>query len=176
MYMHDDTVYDPMQSVASLSLINGKDDTTSHKDDDEIDSLTSLDPLGERIWSIVSALLKDKSEVTILDILDATDIKESPVRTRLSLLVKLKHLSCASGTGRRPTYYFLPQSQEGLELANPEYVVKALEKAFVLKEKEEKLLTEKIQMLAEKLQAIQIAKTSLQHSIQILQEEDTFNV
>ncbi len=176
MYMHDDTVDEPMQSVASLSLINGNDDTTSHKDDEEIYNLTSLDPLGDRIWSIVSGLLKDKSEITIQDILEATDIKESPVRTRLSLLVKLKHLSCASGTGRRPTYYFLPQSENGLELASPEYVVKALEKAFVLKEKEEKLLTEKIQILAEKLQAIQIAKASLQHSIQILQEEDMSNV
>ena len=158
MYMHDDIIDEPMQPVVSLSLVNN-DDTTSHKDDEEIYNLTSLDPLGDRIWSIVSGLLKDKSEITIQDILEATDIKESPIRTRLSLLVKLKHLSCASGTGRRPTYYFLPENQN--ELASPEYVVRTLQKSFVLKDQEENRL------LAE-LQAVAADKEAIQRTIKVL--------
>ena len=151
MYMHNDIVDEPMQSVVSVLTTN----TTDHKDDDELDNLTSLDPLGERIWSIVSALFKDKSEVTIQDILDATDIKESPVRTRLSLLVKLNYLKSVNGTGRRPTYYFLPPTQDDPELASTEYVVKTLEKSLALKELEEKQLLTQLQIVSADKEAIQ---------------------
>jgi hypothetical protein len=175
MYMHNDTVDEPMQSDASalttlqsvVSVVTA--DATSHKDDDEIDSLTSLDPLGERIWSIVSALLKDKSEVTILDILDATDIKESPVRTRLSLLVKLNYLRSVNGTGRRPTYYFLPQAQNDPELASTECVIKTLEKSLASKELEEK------QLLAQ-LQIVSADKEAIQRTIKVLLSGGTSNV
>lgn len=151
MYRHDDTDDAPLQSVVSALTT----DTTDHKDDDEIDSLTALDPLGERIWSIVSALLKDKSEVTILDILEATDIKESPVRTRLSLLVKLNYLNSVNGTGRRPTYYFLPQTQNAPKLASTECVIKTLEKSLALKELEEKQLLTQLQIVSADKEAIQ---------------------
>ncbi len=39
--------------------------TVDAKDCNEIDELTTLDPLGERIWSIVSTLFQTNAEITI---------------------------------------------------------------------------------------------------------------
>jgi len=157
MSFDDDRKHDPLQVVV-LPTANNTMDT---RDDDDIDGLTDLDPLGDRVWLIVSDLLKSKNEITVQDVFEASDIKESPIRTRLSLLVRLKYLASVVGTGRRPTYYFLPQDHEGVELASPEYVLKTLKNSLVLKEQEEKRL------LAE-LQAVTADKAAIERTIKIL--------
>jgi predicted transcriptional regulator len=78
---------------------NEQDDTTIEQDD----------PLRERILSIALELFKSNGEITIQDVVDASNIKESPIRHRLSQLVSLGKLSFARGTGRRPNYYYLPK-------------------------------------------------------------------
>ncbi len=166
MYMHDDTDDRHLQAVvlvgkgeidplhqAAIAFIPER--TSASKDDDENDELTALDPLGDRVWSIVADLLKNKSEVTIQDLLEVSDIKESALRNRLNLLVKLKHLACVNGTGRRPTYYFLPQAQNNPELASTECVIKTLEKSLASKELEEKQLLAQLQIVSADKEAIQ---------------------
>lgn len=166
MYMHDDTddrhlqalalvgkeEIDPLRQVAIVSTLER---ASASKDDDENDELTALDPLGDRVWSIVAELLKNKSEVTIQDLLEVSDIKESALRNRLNLLVKLKHLACVNGTGRRPTYYFLPQTQNDPELASTECVIKTLEKSLAAKDLEEKQLLTQLQIVSTDKEAIQ---------------------
>ncbi len=71
------------------------------------------------------------------------------------MLVKLKYLSCAHGTGRRPTYYFLPRSQNGEDLASPEYVIQTLKKSLDLKEQEEKRLQTQLLGVSADKEAIQ---------------------
>lgn len=166
MSFDDDRKHDPLQGSA-FSTTNNTVDTKL--DDDDIDGLTTLDPLGERIWLIVSDLLKSKNEITVQDVFEASDIKESPIRTRLSLLVRLKYLASVVGTGRRPTYYFLPQNHEGAELASSDYVLKTLEKSLIAKEQEEKrLLTE--------LQTITADKAAIERTIKILSNGGVPNV
>lgn len=165
MSFDDDRKHDPLQGSAFATIKN----TVDTRDEDDIDGLTALDPLGDRVWLIVSDLLKSKSEITVQDVFEASDIKESPLRTRLSLLVRLKYLAAVSGTGRRPTYYFLPQANEGVEIASPEYVLKTLEKSLVAKEQEEKRL------LAE-LQAITADKAAIERTIKILSNGGPSNV
>ena len=172
MYMHDDTDDGHLQAVVivgrgeidplrQVAIASTAERASVSKDDDENDELTALDPLGDRVWSIITDLLKNKSEVTIQDLLEVSDIKESALRHRLNLLVKLKHLACVNGTGRRPTYYFLPQTQTDPELASTECVVKTLEKSLTSKELEEKqLLTQ--------LQIVTIDKEAIQRTIKIL--------
>ncbi|MEY3304730.1 MAG: hypothetical protein ACK5RE_19260 [Pseudanabaena sp.] len=166
MSFDDDRKHDPLQGSA-FSTINNTVDTKL--DDDDIDGLTTLDPLGERIWLIVSDLLKSKNEITVQDVFEASDIKESPIRTRLSLLVRLKYLASVAGTGRRPTYYFLPQNHEGAELASPDYVIKTLEKSLASKELEEK------QLLAQ-LKIVSADKEAIQRTIKVLLAGGTPNV
>lgn len=171
MYTDDDDT--ELESLQPIVYAWGKD-TTDTTDETE---LTSLDPLGERIWAIVSGLLKTKTEITIQDVLEVSDITESPIRSRLNLLVKLKYIGSANGTGRRPTYYFLPnpndlQKQE----ATPEQIIQALQKSLEKVSRKEKKLQEQLSALKEQLSAALIDKAAIEQTIKIQQRHgDTYD-
>ena len=108
VYLNHLTDPPDMQVYASSSQndpIHQEDDTgeTSYDENEQDDALR------ERILSIALELFKSNSEITIQDVVDASNIKESPIRHRLSQLVSLGKLSFARGTGRRPNYYYLPK-------------------------------------------------------------------
>jgi predicted transcriptional regulator len=115
VYLNHLTDPPDMQVYASSSQndpIHQEDDTgeTSYDDNEQDDpSIEQDDALRERILSIALELFKSNSEITIQDVVDASNIKESPIRHRLSQLVSLGKLSFARGTGRRPNYYYLPK-------------------------------------------------------------------
>jgi hypothetical protein len=111
-------------------------------------SINALDPLSDRVYITASELLKEKKEITVNDLLDVTDFCESIVRSRLDLLVKFNKLGVAKGTGRRPSYYFLP-SEDQIALANLNLVDASFDRTFyqiqsmltALKQQKSKLLT-----------------------------------
>ncbi|WP_310411469.1 hypothetical protein [Chamaesiphon sp. OTE_8_metabat_110] len=115
VYLNHLTDPPDMQVYASSSqndLIHQEDDTgeTSYGDNEQDDpSIEQDDALRERILSIALELFKSNSEITIQDVVDASNIKESPIRHRLGQLVSMGKLSFARGTGRRPNYYYLPK-------------------------------------------------------------------
>lgn len=79
-------------------------------DDDFNEFDATLDPLGERVLRSVKAILSTSSKTTIKEVSDSVGVGESAVRKRLSHLVNLNLLKCDQGTGRTPSYYYLPSA------------------------------------------------------------------
>lgn len=79
-----------------------------------------LDPLGQQIYIFSQQWLAETAErLTIKDILDGLEslgmhVGDSAVRERLNDLVGHGKLKCLPGSGRRPSYYFLPDGISGL--------------------------------------------------------------
>jgi predicted ArsR family transcriptional regulator len=71
-----------------------------------------LDPLGSQVLDVVKHLLSEgeMDRVTIQDVMDEVSAGDSAVRQRLNHLVDLGHIECWTGSGRRPSYYFLPKT------------------------------------------------------------------
>jgi predicted transcriptional regulator len=71
-----------------------------------------LDPLGSQVLDVVKHLLSEgeMDRVTIQDVMDEVSAGDSAVRQRLNQLVDLGHIECWTGSGRRPSYYFLPKA------------------------------------------------------------------
>lgn len=157
-----------MQVYASSSQndpIHQEDDTgETNYDENEQDDLTieQDDPLRERILSIALELFKSNSEITIQDVADASNIKGSPIRHRLSQLVSLGKLNFARGTGRRPNYYYLPKEDTGetSDLDNLHELVK-------LTKQKELNINEQIVSLQKELEKVLADLAAIERTIEI---------
>lgn len=109
MYSHDDdavTEADFQPYVSSASSPSSNEDAA---DASASNSFDLSDPLRDRVWDIARDLLSRQNEITVYDVVEASNITESPIRLRLGQLVNMGRLKHAPGAGRRPAYYFLPK-------------------------------------------------------------------
>jgi hypothetical protein len=102
--------------------------------------IDELDPLSDRVYLAACELLKEKKEITINDLLDVTDFCESVIRTRMDLLAKFNKLGVAKGTGRRPSYYFLPSEDQIAQSNFGQGFDKIQNRMIVLEQQKSKLL------------------------------------
>lgn len=196
MYSHNGATKRSLQGVALMPLHHDEEDALNpgfHIDDDENPEIQDLDddldPLGEQVWAVVKSLLSEgeMDRVTIQDVADEVSAGESAVRIRLNRLASMGRIECWVGSGRRPSYYFIPKndskpirqdsstntSQDGVEamLAQlTEMTRNATEKVDLLK-KEIELKQEKLDSLNKDIEAYHRVITNLQEqSAKKLQE------
>jgi predicted transcriptional regulator len=144
-----------------------QEDDTGDTNENEQDApgIEQDDPLRERILGIVMDLLKNNTEITIQDVVDNSNIKESPIRHRLGQLVSMGKLSFAAGTGRRPNYYFLPRESND---ATPD-LDNLHELAKFVKQKEQDIHRQ-IAILQAELEKVSIDLSTIERTIEIKEE------
>lgn len=119
------------------------------------------DPLRDRIFSVATELIAERGEITIQEVIDASNITESPVRLRISELVAMGKLICAQGIGRRPNYYFFPVEKIKTNYGSDD--MRVIEEI----EQEEVAIQEKILLLQKRLKQIAEDKAVIERSYQI---------
>ena len=93
-----------------------------------------MDPFGEQLLSMALELLGKQERITIKELLDAFEEKgiqagDSVVRERVSELVDRRQLECLPGSGRRPSYYFLPNNDDSTAPTNLQPQIRKIEYA-----------------------------------------------
>ncbi|MBF2089426.1 MAG: hypothetical protein IGR80_04020 [Synechococcales cyanobacterium K44_A2020_017] len=135
MYLHNGNGCDFSQVLAlaptkvnsaleSIAHNNHKNDPDNHQEARNVAFLT--DPLELHIRDVAFDLLGQTDRITIMDVVENVPAGESAVRNRLNALVESGQLDCLPGSGRRPSYYFLPSSKPSLQKVSVHYHDKAI--------------------------------------------------
>lgn len=103
MYIHDCPNSDILQDFVSFLSIDKKETNKMN-----IDVHPSDDPVTNRVFEIALKLLESCDEITVKGVVQASKFSDSPVRKRIAWLVDTGKLGIRLGSGREPSYYFLP--------------------------------------------------------------------
>jgi type I site-specific restriction-modification system R (restriction) subunit len=103
MYTHDRPNSHRLQDFVSV-LSTDKEETNKMN----MDAYPSNDPITNRVFELALKLLDGCDEITVKDIVQASNFSDSPVRKRIALLVDAGKLGIRLGSGREPSRYFLP--------------------------------------------------------------------
>jgi hypothetical protein len=170
--------YDPDEDDDQDFVSNSRQQVTTPDNDD--------DPGKEMVRLKMNAALLngERSDgqpgLTIGDICELVGFKEGFVRDRLSELVAEGHLACIPGSGRRPSYYLLPDmrrstsprvsKEEGLEPSEEaiayEIVVASIERRIQAREAKKQEIEQSLLLMCKEIDELRITAGCLAKAVE----------
>lgn len=145
MYCHDNDPNAPFQGDVPVVLRLLPSSEQAQDDANEVRGDSSgldLDPLATYVLNVAYRLIALGERITIKELIEEVPAGESAIRDRLNQLVDIGKLECIPGSGRRPTYYYLPRrtvtnsskSLDSLDVVDEEVLERIKDKELALRE------------------------------------------